>query len=187
MGLDSYLHKAPRWGTLSQITDLREKLYELQYSGYTENLKLLGNEPENSDPAVLMAIDQKQSILNASWIPAEFHPLITSPDTFFVEVAYWRKFNALHSWFVDTCQDGVDECQYSEVPEDKLTILLDILHYVKQTKNPDALKPKSGFFFGSTEIDDWYWSNVDDAISQLEKIKSEIDFSKEILVYHSSW
>ena len=31
------------------------------------------------------------------------------------EVAYWRKFNALHNWFVQNCQDGVDECQYAEV------------------------------------------------------------------------
>ena len=28
-------------------------------------------------------------------------------------VAYWRKANAIHSWFVENCQDGVDECQYS--------------------------------------------------------------------------
>ena len=24
-------------------------------------------------------------------------------------VAYWRKANAIHQWFVDNCQDGVDE------------------------------------------------------------------------------
>jgi hypothetical protein len=27
------------------------------------------------------------------------------------DVAYWRKANAIHKWFVDNCQDGVDECQ----------------------------------------------------------------------------
>ena len=25
-------------------------------------------------------------------------------------VAYWRKFNALHNWFVNNIQDGKDDC-----------------------------------------------------------------------------
>ena len=25
-------------------------------------------------------------------------------------VAYWRKANAIHKWFVDHVQDGVDDC-----------------------------------------------------------------------------
>ena len=27
------------------------------------------------------------------------------------QIAYWRKFNALHGWFVNECASGVDECQ----------------------------------------------------------------------------
>lgn len=30
------------------------------------------------------------------------------------QVAYWRKANAIHKWFVDNCAGGVDNCQ--EVP-----------------------------------------------------------------------
>ncbi len=27
------------------------------------------------------------------------------------KLAYWRKFNALHSWFVHNCAEGIDNCQ----------------------------------------------------------------------------
>ena len=36
------------------------------------------------------------------------------------EVAYWRKANQIHKWFVDNVQDGVDECQESSVEREKL-------------------------------------------------------------------
>jgi hypothetical protein len=47
------------------------------------------------------------------------------------EVAYWRKFNALHNWFVENCQDGRDECQETYVGREKLEELLITLHQVK--------------------------------------------------------
>jgi hypothetical protein len=35
-------------------------------------------------------------------------------------VGYWRKANQIHSWFVRECQDGIDECQETEVGIDQL-------------------------------------------------------------------
>jgi hypothetical protein len=48
------------------------------------------------------------------------------------QVAYWRKFNALHNWFVENCQDGRDECQESYVDRTKLEELLETLLKVKE-------------------------------------------------------
>lgn len=48
-------------------------------------------------------------------------------------VAYWRKANAIHQWFVDNCQDGVDECQEAYVSEEKLKDLLDTCKKVQKT------------------------------------------------------
>lgn len=31
------------------------------------------------------------------------------------EVAYWRKANAIHKWFVDNVQDGEDDCRETEI------------------------------------------------------------------------
>ena len=40
------------------------------------------------------------------------------------EIAYWRKANAIHAWFVENCQDGRDECQTAYVSRDQLEDLL---------------------------------------------------------------
>lgn len=41
------------------------------------------------------------------------------------EEIYWRKANAIHNWFVQNVQDGVDECQTSYVSRETLQELLD--------------------------------------------------------------
>jgi len=46
-------------------------------------------------------------------------------------VGYWRKFNALHSWFVQELADGVDDCRELYVGEDGLKNALDVLQKVK--------------------------------------------------------
>ena len=46
------------------------------------------------------------------------------------QVMYWRKFNALHAWFVENVQAGVDECQTSYVSRIDLEKLLETLQKV---------------------------------------------------------
>ena len=41
-------------------------------------------------------------------------------------VAYWRKANAIHSWFVNNVQNGKDDCEEYEVSEGQLHELYDI-------------------------------------------------------------
>lgn len=40
-------------------------------------------------------------------------------------VMYWRKENAIHKWFVDNVQDGVDDCGDYEVSVEQLRTLMD--------------------------------------------------------------
>lgn len=40
-----------------------------------------------------------------------------------MSVAYWRKANAIHKWFVDTVQDGEDDCGNYEVSREELSEL----------------------------------------------------------------
>ena len=46
------------------------------------------------------------------------------------EVAYWRKFNALHGWIVKNCADGVDECQEIHLGVEEIEQLLSTLKKV---------------------------------------------------------
>lgn len=41
------------------------------------------------------------------------------------QVAYWRKANQIHKWFVDNVQDGKDDCGRYRVSAEQLTKLVD--------------------------------------------------------------
>lgn len=45
-------------------------------------------------------------------------------------IAYWRKANHIHNWFVEHCQDGRDECQETYVTREKLQELVDLCKQV---------------------------------------------------------
>lgn len=47
-----------------------------------------------------------------------------------VTVAYWRKANAIHAWFVEHVQDGVDECEPHDVTREQLESLRDLCRKV---------------------------------------------------------
>lgn len=123
------------------------------------------------------------------------------------EVAYWRKFNALHGWIVENCADGLDNCQEIYIGEERLVELLSILKKVKSLidKSKKVVKvekdwsdneyevevfdcedeviqifsPTPGFFFGSYNIDDNYSSDVNETILIIEKLIKENEESKQ--------
>ena len=104
-----------------------------------------------------------------------------------VSIGYWRKQNAIHQWFVDNCQDGVDDCRTSYVGREHLESLLRTCQEVKaKPKKADELLPtSSGFFFGGTEYDEWYFEGINDTIEIINEalaMPEEWEFE-----YHSSW
>lgn len=104
------------------------------------------------------------------------------------QVAYWRKFNALHNWFVEKIQNGIDECEPSRpISEEEVVNLLNLLKSLDKENCKKLLPTTSGFFFGSTQYDEYYWDDVKDAIDQIENISNTFDFEKYNLVYCSSW
>lgn len=58
-------------------------------------------------------------------------------------------------------------------------------------ENPEVaaeyLPTQSGFFFGGTNYDQWYMSDIEDTIDILTKVLEETDFDKQMVVYTSSW
>lgn len=110
------------------------------------------------------------------------------------EVAYWRKANAIHDWFVKNCQGGIDECQETYVSrgnlEDLLGVVTAILDTPKGKKRDklaaETLPPTAGFFFGSTDIDEWYYEDLEFTKTQLTEILAEPVEGGEFY-YRSSW
>ena len=104
------------------------------------------------------------------------------------EVGYWRKANQIHRWFAEKVQDGVDDCGTYNVSKEQLKELLDLAKEVQA--NPELAKKElpraSGFFFGSTEYDEYYLSDINDTIAILTPIlEREKDWG--CYYYRASW
>ena len=104
-----------------------------------------------------------------------------------VNCAYWRKVNSVHNWFVQNVQNGEDDCGEYYVSHDKLKELLTTARQTLFHKDPSLLAPVGGFFFGSTDIDEWYWHGIKDTIKQLSKLTELPDFEDLSFYYQSSW
>ena len=104
------------------------------------------------------------------------------------EVMYWRKSNAIHKWFVDNVQNGTDDCGEYEVSREQLKQLLEVINEVlaDKTKATALLPPQSGFFFGSKDIDEWYWQDLSRTQMQLVKLLAH-KMPNWWFEYHSSW
>jgi len=130
------------------------------------------------------------------------HPAINSKKVTYVieQVAYWRKANAIHMWFVNNCQNGKDECQEAYVDPAKLEKLLETCKEVvagstlvdgviKNTEVAESKLPvEKGFFFGNTDYNKWYLDDIIDTIKILEKeLSVDHGINSPEYYYRSSW
>lgn len=105
-----------------------------------------------------------------------------------VKVGYWRKANAIHDWFVQNCQNGEDDCRESYVSIEQLEELRKICKMVLENHAlaSEYLPTTSGFFFGSTDYDEWYFQDLQSTVeiidNALSKVSDDWTFS-----YQSSW
>ena len=90
------------------------------------------------------------------------------------EIGYWRKANAIHKWFVDNVQGGNDNCGSYYVSLEQLKELHDLCLKALKDEDSTLLPPSSGFFFGSTDIDDWYWKYIQDTVNILESFSKKL-------------
>jgi hypothetical protein len=104
-----------------------------------------------------------------------------------VNVAYWRKVNSVHGWFVNNVQNGEDDCGEYYVSHAKLKQLVNDCTLAITNKDPSLIPPVGGFFFGGTDIDQWYWQDLKDTINQLQPIIDRPDFERLSFYYQSSW
>lgn len=109
------------------------------------------------------------------------------------EAAYWRKANHIHLWFVDNCQGGEDDCRDTEVSVAQLKELIALCKEVLEKKDnafsEANLPTQSGFFFGNTDYNEYYYSDLEETITMLtEAIEGveEGDYSVSF-IYRSSW
>jgi len=131
------------------------------------------------------------------------------------QVSYWRKFNALHGWFVNELNDGFDNCAPIHVSKENFIELLELLKGVQNVINnskkktkilkdwngeeyehnvylceeevKEVLPPTQGFFFGGYEVDDYYKQEVDRTIMVIEETLKEIEEAEKLGIYSSDY
>jgi hypothetical protein len=108
----------------------------------------------------------------------------------------FRKFNALHAYVVDNFGGGVDECQVIYLDIDDLIQIHEMLSLVQESLSigdkviaGQTLPPTAGFFFGSTDIDEWYERDVKEAVEVFGKVIKEhsIVGHNASYSYQASW
>ena len=104
------------------------------------------------------------------------------------EAMYWRKANAIHKWFVENIQGGEDNCRRYYVEREQLTELRDLCAKLctQREMAEETLPTADGFFFGSTEYDEWYWNGIEETVQGLDKALQAFD-DKWHFYYRSSW
>lgn len=137
------------------------------------------------------------------------------------ELAYWRKANAIHKWFIDHCAKGNDDCSEMEVSRADLEKLYsnckEVLASSKlvkakikngkyaspatggrwvdnivegktikdQTVAHKLLPTTDGFFFGSTDYDQYYIGGIKYTMKVIKKILKDEQTTK--YTYYASW
>jgi hypothetical protein len=109
-----------------------------------------------------------------------------------VNVMYWRKANAIHDWFVKNVQDGEDDCKSYYASREKLNELGELCQRVAEKGDPayaaEHLPTASGFFFGGTEYDEYYFEDVNQTAKRLAELVGLPDgMNGYDFYYHSSW
>lgn len=104
-------------------------------------------------------------------------------------LAYWRKANAIHRWFVENVQDGLDECQSSYVPLEALQKLKEICEKVLNNNElaAELLPTAEGFFFGDTRYNEWYFEDVEKTLNITNDILSDPNVKNWWITYRASW
>jgi hypothetical protein len=100
---------------------------------------------------------------------------------------YWRKANAIHAYIVDNHAIHGDDCTPIELDRDSIEELRNRCASVlsDRTLAQELLPTQSGFFFGGTEYDEYYFETIGETYSQLTELLR--DKTWDYLEYQASW
>jgi hypothetical protein len=107
------------------------------------------------------------------------------------ELMYWRKANQIRRWFVDHLNDfdPSDNLGKYDVSREVLQDLIDDIDYVLEDESieraEEVMPTNSGFFFGNTEYDEYYFDSLRHTRKQIQEILDTT--SEEDEIYYTEW
>lgn len=111
------------------------------------------------------------------------------------EIHTWRKANAIHHWFVERVQNGNDDCRQYYVSFNMLEELSKIINEILEAEGEERIKiaqrelpTQSGFFFGTTDYDYFYFEDLRETKETLDRIMNNKEkYAYLEYYYESSW
>ena len=101
------------------------------------------------------------------------------------EVAYFRKVNFIYAYFKDKYEENAlaDKASIQAL----IDTCKDVLRHKDEDYSREHLPTCSGFFFGSTEYDEWYYNDVKDCIKKMSAILKNFDDDKDVILVNFWW
>lgn len=90
---------------------------------------------------------------------------------------YFRKYNWLYGWVRRKLKlPELENCEHYKLTRSMINDLIDDISKVlsDQSLAKKLLPTEDGFFFGSTEYDDWYFNDLCDAKTQLTQLLAKM-------------
>ncbi len=102
-----------------------------------------------------------------------------------VQLMYWRKANQIHSWFTQGAEE--DNCTPIPVTEKEILKLIDLCIDVLADKDDakELLPTVSGFFWGDTEYNEYYYQDISDTLQGLSEALDDIQPNDKL--YYYAW
>ena len=99
------------------------------------------------------------------------------------EIGYFRKVNFLMEFF-----NYEGNCEYKEIDRSELEELQSRCNRVLNHKDDkelaaSLLPPQAGFFFGNTDINDFYYGDVEEVKNWVDKVLGELADNEVVLMY----
>lgn len=94
-----------------------------------------------------------------------------------IKAAKLRKCNMLHTWVSAYCEREPENCEEIKLPRSAVEKMISDVEIVLSdpTLGPTILPTTDGFFFGSTEYDDFYLAKIEDVAVRLSDMLVEHD------------
>lgn len=104
------------------------------------------------------------------------------------EDVYFRKVNFIYGFFSEEINPDTESCIVSK---SRIEDLIDACKRVFQNKGDvgyaeEHLPTQAGFFFGSTEYNDWYWEDVEDCYKKMTEVLDQMD-EGDVFLWEFSW
>lgn len=104
------------------------------------------------------------------------------------EVGYMRKNNAVFGW-IETHVGEVENCVDLPMKKEHFEKLIDDCRFVLENRDKasEVMPTRPGFFFGSYDYDEWYFSDLEEAVTICGNILLSVDFDKYDVFFHAWW